>query len=83
LCTCNDAQGKYSKIKERHKIWKEAVKMSTLLNRLVIVANNKGEKKSRFEHINKAKPKFVENMRTWGEDGTVKIKTETSTKIQD
>jgi hypothetical protein len=81
--TCAMMHQAHIPIKERHKIWKEAVKTATLLDGLVMVNNEKGEKKTSFEHLNKKLTKFASNLRTWGEAGTVKIKTGSSTKIQD
>lgn len=46
-------------VKERDKILKEAVYISTLLDGLVIVQNKDGKKKTRFMHVCKENPKFI------------------------
>ena len=68
----------------RYKLWREAVKTATLLDGLVVV-EYKGEKKSRYEHIFKETPNFAKNgkLKTWGEAGTVTIKTKVFPKLED
>jgi hypothetical protein len=55
----------------RYKLFKEAFQTATLLDALVVV-EIEGEKKSRVEHWSGKKPEYAQNLRTWGEAGTVK-----------
>lgn len=55
---------------------------ATLLDGLTIVKNEEGKMDTRFMHICISNPKFIAFMRTWGEAGTVKIKTKTTTKVE-
>jgi hypothetical protein len=66
----------------RYKLFKEAFKTASLLNALLIVEID-GEQRSRVEHWGGQKPKYAANLRTWGEAGTVKVKTNTTPKLAD
>ena len=62
--------------KIRFKIWRWAMKTATLLDGLMVVeVNNKSL--TRYEHLIGEIPAFASQLRTWGEAGTVKIKTKT------
>ena len=64
------------------KLFKEAFKTATLLDALLIVEID-GEKKSRVEHWSGNKPEYALNLCTWGEAGTVKLKTQMTSKLED
>jgi hypothetical protein len=66
----------------RHKVWREAFKMATLLDGLVLVELN-GTVATRYEHWCGKIPEFAHHLRTWGEAGTVKTKTKTTPKLAD
>lgn len=59
------------------RVWWMAVKMATLLNGLVTVVH------TRFEHLLGANPPFATCLRTWGEPGVVKTKTDATPKLDD
>ena len=65
-----------------YKFFKEAFKMTTLLDALMIVEIN-GEKKLQEEHWSGQKPKYVLNLCMWGEAGTVKVRTQMTRKLKD
>jgi hypothetical protein len=65
----------------RRLIWHEAFQTATLLDGLMVVEVN-GVRKTRFEHWYGGLPSFTQYMRTWGEAGTVKIRTRTTPKIE-
>jgi hypothetical protein len=69
-------------LKTRYKLFTEAFKTATLLDALVVVDID-GVKKSRVEHWSGKRPSYAENLRTWGEAGTVKLKTLATPKIAD
>ena len=64
------------------KLFKEAFKMATLLDALLIVEIDR-EKKSYVEHWSRQKPEYALNLRIWGKAGTVKLKTQMTGKIED
>jgi hypothetical protein len=66
----------------RYKVWREAFQTATLLDGLTIVELN-GINDTRFKHWGKENPKFVHHLRTWGEAGTVKLKTQGTPKVAD
>jgi hypothetical protein len=68
--------------KERYKLFKEAFKTATLLDALIVVEID-GVKKTRVEHWSGKKPEYAANLRTWGEAGTVKVKTTMTPKLAD
>ena len=65
--------------KVKRIIYREAIATATKLDGLMQVELN-GVTKSRYEHEFGKNPPFVDHLRTWGEAGTVKIKTTTSPK---
>jgi hypothetical protein len=66
----------------RYKVWVKAFQHATDLDGLIIVDVN-GKTASRYEHWTGQLPKWIGQLRTWGESGTVKIKTDTTPKIAD
>ena len=60
----------------------EAFNCATQLDGLVLVTIN-GVTKTRYEHWVGKNPTFAKYLRTWGEAGTVKVKTKTSPKLKD
>uniref|UniRef100_A0A7S2KWV0 Integrase catalytic domain-containing protein n=1 Tax=Leptocylindrus danicus TaxID=163516 RepID=A0A7S2KWV0_9STRA len=68
--------------KMRYKLFMDAIKTATLLNGMMVV-ELEGEVKTRFEHYLGKLPNSTKYLRTWGEAGTVKIKTDTSPKLND
>jgi hypothetical protein len=66
----------------RGKLWIKAFDHATNLDGL-IVTNIDGKEKTRYEHWYDKLPKWSHHLRTWGESGTVKIKTDTTPKIAD
>ncbi len=71
-------------VRLRYRLWREAVKTATLMDGLVVV-KFKGKEKTRYEHIFGSVPGFAKKgiLKTWGEAGTVTIKTDTHPKLLD
>jgi hypothetical protein len=57
----------------RYILWREAFRTATLLDGLTIIEIN-NIKATRYIHWEGNNPKFVSNLRTWGEAGVVKLK---------
>jgi hypothetical protein len=71
-------------MKIRYKVWIKALQHATDLDGLPVVFTKiDGNTATRYEHWNGKIPKWVNYMRTWGEYGTVKVKTGTTPKIAD
>ena len=66
----------------QYKLFKEACKTATLLDALLIVEIN-GEQKSHVKRWSGQKTKYVLNLCTWGEAGTVKVKMQMTGKLAD
>jgi hypothetical protein len=66
----------------RFKIWREVFQAATYLDGVLAIALD-GKLATRYEHWGGSNPKFVKHLRIWGEAGTVKIKTDTSIKLND
>jgi hypothetical protein len=66
----------------RYKLAQEAFTCATMLDGLIPVTVD-GITKTRYEHFNGENPAFAQHLRTWGEAGTVKIKSKTSPKLYD
>jgi len=66
----------------RYLLWREAFQTATKLDGLWEIELD-GIKKSRYMHWNGINPKFVSNLRTWGEAGVVKIRNKFTKKIDD
>jgi hypothetical protein len=64
----------------KYRLYKEAIKTATLLDGLVVSEIN-GKLGTRYEHWSGKNPQFINHLRTWGEAGTVKIKTDTTPKL--
>jgi hypothetical protein len=58
----------------KHLVMSEAVKTATKLDNLLPVAIN-GVNQSRYKHFLGKNPAWIKGLRTFGEAGTVKIKT--------
>ena len=69
-------------LKIRYKVVSEAFKTATLLDGLVVVTID-GKTATRYEHWAESIPQFTQHLRTWGEAGTVKIKTLATAKVAD
>ena len=67
---------------DRYRLAHEAFQCATHLDGLTVVEVN-GVTKTRYEHFVGQNPMFAKHVPTWGEAGTVKIKTSTSPKLND
>jgi hypothetical protein len=67
----------------RYKVFTKAFKTATLLNGLTVIKIGNQEATRRCDHWCGKNPEFSEYLRTWGEVGTVKIKTNATPKIGD
>ena len=68
--------------KERCAIGYKAFETACLLDGLSVVERG-GNKKTRYEHFFGQNPKFSKHLRTWGEAGTVKVKSKMAPKLND
>ena len=66
--------------KYRNKIFREAWLTAIDLDGLVVI-KIKGKEATCYEHWCGKNPKFAKHLRTWGEAGTVKLKTKTTPKM--
>jgi hypothetical protein len=66
----------------RYKVWTAAFKTATLLDGLLPIEMG-GVTASRYLHWCGKNPGFAKHLRTWGEAGTVKTKTDTTPKVKD
>ena len=66
----------------RHLLWREAFKTATLLDGLQVIELD-GIEATRYVHWNGTNPDFSKHLRTWGEAGTVKLKTNMTPKLED
>ena len=57
---------------QRYLLYQEASSHATRLDGLVIIEIN-GVKATRFKHLIGADPRFILSMRTWGEEGVIKV----------
>ena len=64
----------------RYRLFREAMTTATLLDNLMVVSID-GKEGTRFEHFAGKNPRFLQHLRTWGEAGTVKLKTKATPKI--
>ena len=69
-------------IKTRYTVWREAFQTVTDLDGLQAISIN-GLNQTRYQHFDGKLPAFVNYLRTWGEAGTVKIKSKTTPKLAD
>ena len=67
---------------DRYRLAHEVFQCATHLDGLTVVEVN-GVTKTCYEHFVRQNPMFAKHLRTWGEAGTVKIKTSTSPKLND
>jgi hypothetical protein len=65
-----------------YKVWVKAIQHATDMDGLVITKIN-DKVATRYEHWCGKIPKWVNHLRTWGESGTVKVRTDTTPKIAD
>jgi hypothetical protein len=68
--------------KYRYKLFREAFTTATKLGNLRVQEID-GKSATRYEHFLGENPKFVKHLRTWGEAGTVKLKTKATPKVGD
>jgi hypothetical protein len=66
----------------KYKIFREAYKTAAILDGYVVI-KRLGIEDTRYVHWCGANPNFTTHLRTWGEAGTVKVKTKTTPKIED
>jgi hypothetical protein len=66
----------------RYTVFTKAFKTATLLDGLTVI-KIRNQEATRYEHWSGKNPEFSEHLRTWGEVGTVKIKTNATPKIGD
>jgi Reverse transcriptase (RNA-dependent DNA polymerase) len=66
----------------RYRLFKDAYKTAALLDGLAVI-NIDGKSATRYVHWCGKNPAFAKHLRTWGEAGTVKIKTKTTPKLAD
>jgi len=64
----------------RHLLYPKAILLATLLDSLIIV-NINGVDKPRYEHDGMSTPKWINDMKVFGEAGVVKLKTKISPKM--
>jgi hypothetical protein len=69
-------------VKYRYHLFREEFSTSTDLDGLMVV-EIKGKRATRYEHMFGKNPDWAEHLRTFGEAGTVKIKTDTTPKLYD
>jgi len=69
-------------MKIRYRVFREAFKTATVLNGLEAVSIDE-KVLTRYNHCVGKIPSFAKHLRTWGEAGTVKIKTATTAKLAD
>jgi hypothetical protein len=63
-------------------LWRKAFKTATLLDGLsVIKVDNKTN--TQYAHWDGQVPKYLKTLRTWGEAGTIKLRTRSHTKLDD
>jgi hypothetical protein len=67
---------------KRYLLFREAFKTVTYLDSLV-VTTVETKKATRHEHFYGKNPKWMKFLRTWGEAGTVKVKTKTMPRLAD
>jgi hypothetical protein len=68
--------------KYRYHLFREALCTATDLDGLVIIEVN-GKQETRPFHMFGKNPEWASHLRTFGEAGTVKIKTDTTPKLHD
>jgi hypothetical protein len=68
--------------KYRYHLFREAFCTATDLDGLVVMEVN-GKRETRFFHMFGKTPEWESHLRTFGEAGTVKIKTDTTPKLHD
>jgi hypothetical protein len=66
----------------RYKVFTKALKTATLLDGLTVIKIGNRES-TRYEHWCGKNPEVSQYLRTWGEVGTVKIKTNATPRIGD
>jgi hypothetical protein len=66
----------------RYKLFAKAFKTVTILDGLRVIELD-GVKATRYEHWCGANPDFTRHLRTWGEAGTVNLKSKATPKIAD
>jgi hypothetical protein len=66
----------------KYKIFREAYKTAAILDGYVVIECN-GIEDTRYVHWCGTNPNFTNHLRTWGEAGTVKVKTKTTPKLED
>jgi hypothetical protein len=66
----------------RYLLFKEVLKTATLLDGLIVTSIS-GETRTRYEHWCGKLPKFAKCLRTFGEAGTVTLKMQGMSKLQD
>jgi hypothetical protein len=69
-------------LKWRYKLFSKAFKTATVLDGLHIIKLD-GKKDTRYKHWCGSNPKFAKHLRTWGEAGTVSLKSKSTPKIAD
>jgi hypothetical protein len=67
---------------KRYLLFREALKTATDIDSLVVTTVGT-KKATRHEHFYGKNPKWMKYLRTWGEAGTVKVKTKTTPKLAD
>ena len=66
----------------RYKLFPKAFGAATILDWLTPI-ELEGVVKTRYKHFKGSEPRFANNLRIWGEAGTVKLKTNMTPKIAD
>jgi len=69
-------------LRQRYKLYPEAFKTATLLDGLGVIDID-GVNETRYVHFSEKNPKFSKHLRTWGEAGTVTLKSKATPKIAD
>ena len=67
-------------MEQRYNLFSEVAQFATMLDKMVLTEVNR-ETKMRLEHFGNKLPEWTKVMRTWGEAGVVKVKTDTTPKL--
>jgi hypothetical protein len=67
---------------KRYLIFRESLKTATYLDSLVVTTVGK-KKATRHDHFYGKNPRWMKFLQTWGEAGTVKVKTKNTPKLAD
>jgi hypothetical protein len=72
----------HAPLEEHYKLFKKAFKVATKLDGLTVI-DLEGTEAMRYVHFGAEDPAFAKHLHTWGEAGTVTLKTKSTPKIGD